>query len=329
MTRWLFLVLAIFGMLGGARAHDPKLSSVTIRREGDRIRIAVVVPEARAEGALGRVKLLTDGKPARPTPDAVTPDQVAKTALIDAHFDGVRQRAALALENRLFPEDPQSKTLVFVYDGAKLSAEAVLDAANPTFDTSRFFDREPSGIALAWRFLREGVAHIFGGPDHVLFVIGLLLLGGTVKRLLKVVTAFTLAHSITLFLAATGTFTLPPALVEPVIALSIVAVGVESLLAKPGGYDGRLLMAFGFGLIHGFGFAGALAEIGLPKTSLPIALAAFNGGVELGQLAIVLTVAPALGLLAHRYPKAGRRAVIGGAVAVILMGAVWFLQRIA
>ena len=327
--RWLFSVLAILGLLGGAHAHDPKLSSVTLRREGNRIRIAVVVPEARADGALGRVKLEIDGKPTHPTPDAVTPDQVAKTALIDAHLEGVPKAATLAVKSRLFPEDPRSKTLVFVYDGAKFASEAVLDAANPTFDSSRRSNAEPSGLALAWRFLREGVSHIFGGPDHVLFVIGLLLLGGTVKRLLKVVTAFTLAHSITLFLAATGTFTLPPALVEPVIALSIVAVGVESLIAKRGGSDGRLLMAFGFGLIHGFGFAGALAEIGLPQTSLPIALAAFNGGVELGQLAIVLTVAPALGLLSRRFPKAGRSAVIGGAVAVILMGVVWFLQRIA
>lgn len=329
MTRLFFAMIALMLLSLGASAHDPKLSSVTLRREGDRLRISVVAPEARAEGALGRVKLSVDGKPVRPTPDGVAPDATAKTALIDAHLDGVRPDARLEVESRLFPEDAQSKTLVFVYEGARLSSEAVLDATNPTFDTARLSDREPSSLALAWRFLREGVAHIFGGPDHVLFVIGLLLLGGSVRKLLKVVTAFTLAHSITLFLAATGTFNLPPALVEPVIALSIVAVGVESLLAKPGGYDGRMLMAFGFGLIHGFGFAGALAEVGLPKTSLPVALAAFNGGVELGQLAIVSTVAPALGLFSRRFPKAGRSAVIGGAVAVILMGITWFLQRIA
>ena len=329
MTR-LFLALAALFLLGvGARAHDPKLTSVTLRRDGDRLRLAVVVPEARAEGVLGRMKLRVGGKPARPTPDASTPDPAAKTVLIDAHLDGVAQSSALALESRLFPEDAAAKTLVFVYDGPKLVSESVLDASSPRFDSEAGSSSEPSRWALAWRFLREGVSHIFGGPDHVLFVIGLLLLGGSVKRLLKVVTAFTLAHSITLCLAATGTFTLPPALVEPIIALSIVAVGVESLLAKPGGYDARMLMAFGFGLIHGFGFAGALAEIGLPKTSLPIALGSFNAGVELGQLSIVLTVAPLLGLLSRRFPKAGRNAVVGGAVAVILMGIVWFLQRIA
>jgi hypothetical protein len=133
---------------------------------------------------------------------------------------------------------------------------------------------------------------------------------------------------VTLCLAATKTITLSPAVVEPLIALSIVAVGVDNLLAKPGERDFRAWMALGFGLIHGFGFAGALAEVGLPREALGVALGAFNLGVELGQLAIVLTVAPVLALLTKHYPRAGHRALLAGTVTVILLGALWFFQRI-
>jgi hydrogenase/urease accessory protein HupE len=181
---------------------------------------------------------------------------------------------------------------------------------------------------VARRFILEGIRHIFAGPDHILFIVALLLLGGNLRQLLKIVTAFTLAHSITLCLAATKTLTLSPAIVEPLIALSIVAVGVDNLLAKPGERDYRALMALGFGLIHGFGFAGALAEVGLPKEALGISLGAFNVGVELGQLTIVLAIAPALALLSQKSRRAGRRAMIAGTVTVILLGTLWFLQRI-
>jgi hydrogenase/urease accessory protein HupE len=177
-------------------------------------------------------------------------------------------------------------------------------------------------------FVKEGVGHIFLGLDHICFVVGLLLLGGTLRQLLKVVTSFTLAHSITLCLAATGVWTPPGRLIEPLIALSIVAIGLDNLLSKPGERDVRAALALLFGLIHGFGFAGALADLGLPRQHLPLALGAFNVGVETGQATIVLLLAPVLSYLGRRWPKARRKVLIGGSVALSMLGSLWFVERI-
>jgi hydrogenase/urease accessory protein HupE len=140
-------------------------------------------------------------------------------------------------------------------------------------------------------FSKLGVEHILGGIDHLLFVLALVLLVRDGKRLVATVTAFTLAHSVTLAGAVLGWVRVPSAPVEAVIALSILLVAVEC--AKPGDSWSRRApwaVAFGFGLLHGFGFAGALAEVGLPPQQVLLALGAFNAGVELGQL---LVVAPA------------------------------------
>jgi hydrogenase/urease accessory protein HupE len=259
--------------------------------------------------------------------ESVLTDESNRTVLLDTHAR-LALPTPLGLAQRLFPEDSQSKTIVLLYssEGA-LIREEVLDAQHPRFVWSASQAPEPA-LALAGRFVREGVSHIFSGPDHILFILGLLLLGGSLRQLAKIVTGFTLAHSVTLCLAATKTVTLSPALVEPLIALSIVAVGVDNLLARPGERDVRAQMALGFGLIHGFGFAGALAEVGLPKQALGLSLGAFNVGVELGQMTIVCLFAPALAWLTRRAPRAGRRAVVAGSVTVILLGALWFLQRI-
>jgi hypothetical protein len=147
------------------------------------------------------------------------------------------------------------------------------------------------------------------------------------------VTAFTLAHSITLSLAATGVFSLPSRFVEPVIALSIVAVAITNFKAPKDDEakarrDFRPWLAFGFGLIHGFGFAGALAEVGLPRESLGWALLAFNGGVELGQATLVLLFAPALAAMVKLWPRLRVPLVQYGSAAVAVVGVFWFAQRI-
>jgi hydrogenase/urease accessory protein HupE len=187
----------------------------------------------------------------------------------------------------------------------------------------------------AWRsgtfggFLVQGIRHIFGGPDHVLFVIGLLLLPATLGQLLKVVSAFTVAHSITLGLAAFGVVTPPARLVEPAIAASIVVVGAQAL-RRGAHQDPRLAIAFGFGLLHGFGFAYALREMELPPRMLAWSLLPFNLGVELGQIAIILLVAPALALLRTRArPAVARRVLDAGSILIILAGSFWLLQRLA
>jgi HupE/UreJ protein len=153
-------------------------------------------------------------------------------------------------------------------------------------------------------YLLLGMEHIFTGYDHIAFVFGLLVIAGRdgmrrgARRILTVVTAFTLAHSVTLILSALGVIALSPRVVEPAIALSIAYVGVENLLNPAPRF--RWLLTFGFGLVHGFGFASVLREVGLPKKGLLLSLVSFNVGVEIGQLAVVAAVLPLLALVAQR-----------------------------
>lgn len=152
----------------------------------------------------------------------------------------------------------------------------------------------PGMFSVAGAFLVHGIQHIMGGFDHLLFVFGLLLLVGNGWMLVKTITAFTLAHSITLALAALGAVRLPGPPVEATIALSILLLAVEIARKNRGDVSFTIqwpwVVAFCFGLLHGFGFAGALAEIGLPQRDLPLALFTFNVGVEIGQLMFVAVV---------------------------------------
>ena len=327
MKHLFYCLLLLLSVALSARAHDPRYSSVILRLEATTLRISLVAPVGKDVGLRQRLALEAEGKSVTTEGESRIQDASNRTVLLDTHA-AVLAPKQLTLTQRLFPEDPQSRTIVLLYSGDKLVQESVLDASHPRFVWSAQQAPEPS-LSVARRFVQEGVAHIFAGQDHILFVIALLLLGGSLRQLAKIITAFTLAHTVTLCLAATKTLTLSPAIVEPLIALSIVAVGVDNLLTKPGERDFRALMALGFGLIHGFGFAGALTEIGLPKEALGLSLGAFNIGVELGQLTIVLMVAPALALLTKRAPQAGRRAMLAGTVTVILLGALWFFQRIS
>jgi len=165
------------------------------------------------------------------------------------------------------------------------------------------------------------------GPDHLLFLVGLLLLGGSIQRLAMVVTSFTIAHSVTLSLAALNLVTPPARIIEPAIALSIVYVGADNLLAQ-GGRDVRAWIAFAFGFIHGFGFANVLREMELPRRALGWSLFSFNFGVEIGQLLVVVTVAFVFAVLRSRSEWARRRLVFAGSIVVITAGAFWFIQRV-
>jgi hypothetical protein len=146
--------------------------------------------------------------------------------------------------------------------------------------------------------------------------------------LLSIVTAFTLAHSITLSLAALSVVNPPPRLIEPAIALSIVYVGVDNLMVGKTGRDVRAWIAFFFGFVHGFGFANVLKEFGLPRQALGWSLFSFNFGVEIGQACIVIVVALLLAALRKRNQALSRRVVIVGSVCVIAAGAFWFIRRV-
>jgi hydrogenase/urease accessory protein HupE len=233
---------------------------------------------------------------------------------------------AVDLDGPLFAYDPTHETYVNLYEGGTLRRQDVLDRAHPSL---RWFSGGQQGLAQVVRtFVAAGIHHIFIGPDHILFIIGLLLLGGGLARLLKIVTAFTVAHSITLALAALEIVRPSPRVIEPAIALSIVVVGVENLLAAGRRRDVRAWIAFGFGFVHGFGFASVLREFGLPPGALGASLFSFNLGVEIGQMCIVLAVAPLLAVIRARSVRLGALAVRYGSAGVIAAGSYWFVQRV-
>lgn len=204
---------------------------------------------------------------------------------------------------------------------------AVVYESRPEFTLATASDAPGSGRvgAVAWPLFRLGIQHILTGYDHLLFLFGLILVGGRLGSLFLVITAFTVAHSLTLGLAALGAWAPSPRLVEPAIALSIAYVGIENWFVR--GAEGRWRITFPFGLLHGFGFAGALAEVSLPSSQLPLALASFNVGVEAGQLAVLALVAPVVLWLARSrwFAGVGVKAV---SAAIALAGLVWFVNRL-
>jgi hypothetical protein len=185
----------------------------------------------------------------------------------------------------------------------------------------------PDRLETALRYVRLGFAHIVpAGLDHVLFVLGLFLLGTRLAPLLWQVTAFTVAHSVTLALSMAGVVALPSAIVEPLIALSIAWVAIENMLTaelKPW----RPAVVFAFGLLHGLGFAGVLRELGLPPGEFVVGLVGFNVGVELGQLAVIAVALLTVGWFRDR--KWYRPFVVLPLSALIaLTGLVWAVQRV-
>jgi len=230
----------------------------------------------------------------------------------------------VAVTTRMFPYDPAHQTFLNVYEGSALT-QAILDGAHDRFEY--FAGTRQGAVAVIERFLPAGIHHILIGPDHLLFLVGLLLLGGTIRQLAVVVTAFTFAHSITLSLAALNIVSPPARIIEPAIALSIVYVGADNLLVREG-RDVRAYIAFAFGFIHGFGFANVLREMDLPARALGWSLFAFNVGVEIGQLIVVVAVASAFAALRSRSEAAGRQLAFAGSIVVIATGAFWFVQRV-
>jgi hydrogenase/urease accessory protein HupE len=176
-------------------------------------------------------------------------------------------------------------------------------------------------------YLLLGYTHILPrGLDHVLFVLGIFLLAVRLRPVLWQVTAFTLAHTITLALTVYGVVSLPPRIVEPLIALSIVYVAIENVFTDRL-HAWRPLVVFCFGLLHGMGFAGVLNEIGLPRSEFVPTLLSFNAGVELGQLTVIFTAFLLLGLPFRRKPWYRQRIVIPGSLLIAAVGLYWFVQR--
>ncbi len=254
---------------------------------------------------------------------------------LSAHCPGAGPTVAVAY-SLLFDLDPQHRGLLnFVEDGESRSVVFSVDRPRQVLGGNT-----GGPLAQFAAYVHEGLWHIWLGFDHILFLLSLLLPAVLVRRdgkwsavndfrgafwdVAKIVTAFTLAHSITLTLAALGVVSLPSRWVESAIALSVVLAALNNVF--PVVNRGRWMAAFAFGLLHGFGFAGALADLGLPAGSLALSLAGFNIGVELGQLAIVALFLPAA--FALRTTWAYRRVVLAGGSAIIAsIAGVWLVER--
>jgi len=289
---------------------------------------ATLSPHAGATTALvrGRLRLIVDGSqlpdaswsPPEPLPDR----QSIRTR---GRFTLAKSPGQVSLNVLMFPYDPQHQTFVNVYERGSLVSQAILSRDKQQID--HFAGTRQGTLAVVRKFVASGVHHILIGPDHLLFLIGLLLLGGSIRQLVLVVSAFTAAHSVTLSLAALSIFSPSPRLVEPAIALSIIYVGADNLTVRDG-RDVRGWIAFAFGLVHGFGFASVLREMDLPPRALGWSLFSFNVGVEIGQLIVVLTVASLFAAVRAKSEVAGRRLAFAGSIVVILAGAFWFIERV-
>ena len=206
-------------------------------------------------------------------------------------------------------------------------AERILDRSGNSLEA----DLTESNTAAAAprvveRFLILGIQHIFTGYDHLLFLIGLLVTGSGTRASAKVITSFTLAHSLTLALSATRSIQLSPRFVEPLIAVSIIYVGVENIMRREP--RGRALLTFGFGLIHGLGFASALREAGVGSLTGGVALplVSFNLGVEMGQISIAALALPLIWKL--RQQPRFVTAYFPGCCTLIVLTGTWFVQRV-
>ena len=207
-------------------------------------------------------------------------------------------------------------------DGALL-AERMLDDRDGTVNLTM----APRGSALASQFFALGLRHILAGYDHLAFLAAVLLGVRRLTSVVKTVTSFTVAHSLTLALAVLGFVRLPAAIVEPLIAASIVVVGLENLLRSEN--DSRWKLTFAFGLVHGFGFAGALQELGIGAGGIGIAvpLGAFNAGVEVGQIAVAAAIWPLVARLGQA-PLARFHLARVCSLLVVTAGAYWLVARI-
>jgi hydrogenase/urease accessory protein HupE len=186
----------------------------------------------------------------------------------------------------------------------------------------------PTRAEVVKLYLKLGFTHILPwGLDHVLFVLGIFLLSRRLKPILQQVTAFTVAHTLTLGLSIYGVISLPPSIVEPLIALSIVFVAVENIVT-PELKPTRILLVFAFGLLHGLGFAGVLSELGLPRAEFLPALLSFNVGVEAGQLAVIGLATLLLGLPFQNRDWYRQRVVVPASCLIAAVGLYWSVERV-
>jgi hydrogenase/urease accessory protein HupE len=271
-----------------------------------------------------KIKITSNGQPCEPGPGSITPPSAegANIAII-LYFACAQSPKELTIHDDLFDVlGADYHTLAKIEWPGGMEQFAFQPDARETTITIATIGESSRGVGS---FFLLGIEHILTGYDHLLFLLALILRGGNLWSLFKIVTAFTIAHSITLALAALNVVTLPEQLVEATIALSIAYVAAENLFMRKAASH-RWAVSFLFGLVHGFGFSNVLRELGLPKEGLLWALLNFNLGVETGQAIAVLAVTPLL--LWLRQFKWEPRAIMMTSVMVLAVGITLFVERV-
>lgn len=273
-----------------------------------------------------RIRLMADGAPMMPVSwSAAEPLPERQSVRIRARYDVPGAPGTYSLDTRMFPYDTAHQTFVNVYEGDLLTLQAILDTGKTRLD---YYSGSREGVsAVARRFLPAGVRHVWLGLDHVMFLLGVLLLGGSTRQLGRLAVGFAAGNAAAFVLILLSLLHPAPRLIEPAIALSIVYIGADNLMVRDG-RDMRVWIAAAFGLIHGFWFANGLREMDLPARAFAWSLASFDSGVEVAQILTILTVGAGIALLKRRSPEAARRLADVGSAVVIVAGIYLFVQRV-
>ncbi|MDP6567756.1 MAG: HupE/UreJ family protein [Alphaproteobacteria bacterium] len=272
----------------------------------------------------GRLRLVADGQACRARPPDLDFKDLPGDLVIGLAFVCPAPVARLRIGYLLFFDLDAGHRGIGRIDAGPVSQEFLFDAEITELEFSVRAPDGRAGFGVALRILGFGVEHILSGIDHLLFLITLLVVSSRFLELVKIVTAFTISHSLTLGLAWFGVLSLPGRLVESLIALSVAYVAAENIWRRR--FAGRWLLAFGFGLVHGLGFYGVLRALDTGGAGVVTTLLAFNLGVEAGQLAVVAAVFPVLVLLQRRswYQPAMRT----GSAMILAIAGFWFIQRL-
>ncbi len=324
-------LVAGFTLLSGmpARAHDARPLSINISEQSQGLYVAnVLVPPTVPTANQPSVQWPANCKVLKDEDTGVVGVVKETTAL---RCTGGLEGQHIAVRYAIY--NPSLATLFRLTESSGKTITRVL----PPDQLSWVVPKEPGWREVATGYFKLGVEHIWTGIDHLLFVTGLLLLAGTFRRVLVTITGFTIAHSITLTLSALDLVRVPVAPVEAAIALSILFLAREIAHPHPDGIAARypILVASSFGLLHGFGFAAALREVGLPTNELAVGLFCFNLGVEAGQIAFIILVLVVLYIgrkliVVTRMPTiqlSHRLGLIGG-YGLGIPAAFWFIQRL-
>ena len=344
MNRFCLTLLISIAFAGVASAHDPGLSTLIAKAAGHRLEVSATFSRKDIEGlfSLQRGLALNQTDLGQLALEAVRIEHNGQTMIPAAHQvglpgeDNVEARLTfnsgmagkLTFRSPLLEKfAPGHRQLFSVIDHrGNVLAERLLSASVGAVDLEM---QDPSGDKKsATGFVALGVEHILTGYDHLLFLFALLIVAGSFTASLKVITSFTVAHSLTLGLATFDVVQLPSRIVEPLIAASIVYVSIENLIRR-GESRGRLALTFGFGLIHGLGFATVLRELGLGSSSggIILPLLSFNLGVELGQILVAAILLPLIWKV-RQHPIAANRLAPACSLLVTAAGAYWLIQRL-